>query len=161
VSLLGVHNWFFGHQFVPMTQAAFIPENLTAPPRVYRAGLLDRAARTQAFEHLWSGLTGPSGVLPEWLIPRLRLDRPGTASLRVLGVLGIKLLALILLVRALLSLHRADWPLSVLLIASTGLVVPLLFYQNVGRFGLLPWAFVELAAVVAGSRGGWPWSRRC
>jgi hypothetical protein len=93
--------------------------------------------------------------LPEWLIPRLRLDGPGHASLRVLGVLAIKILALILLVRALLSLHRADWPLSVLVIASTGLVVPLLFYQNVGRFGLLPWAFVELAAVVAGSRRVW------
>ena len=32
--------------------------------------------------------------------------------------------------------------------------MPLLFYQNVGRFGLLPWAFVELAAAVAGSRTG-------
>ena len=59
MSLLGVHNWFFGWQFVPMTQAGFIPENLTAPPRVYRAGLLgDREARAQAFEHLWGALDG-------------------------------------------------------------------------------------------------------
>src|SRR5262249_23534522 len=35
VLLIPLHNWYFGHAFVPLTSSAFTPDNLTAPPSLY------------------------------------------------------------------------------------------------------------------------------
>jgi len=35
VLLIPLHNWYYGHVFVPLTNSAFIPENFSIPPKLY------------------------------------------------------------------------------------------------------------------------------
>lgn len=59
VLLIPLHNWVFGHQFVPLTAAAAIPQNLVVPPGRYAdafgsllGGSVDRDAWRQIGAHL-------------------------------------------------------------------------------------------------------------
>jgi hypothetical protein len=48
VLAMPLHNWVFGHQFVPMTTATSMPDALTAPPSVYVGALQELLQATPA-----------------------------------------------------------------------------------------------------------------
>lgn len=136
--LLLLHNLSFGGEFVLLTRASDIPENLLAPPSLYLealgdllSGRTESAAVGRVGDHLssWLGIGG--GMYVALLLASLLI------ALLFAAVTG----RLAAMVRAAVSL--LDRPLVALCIFAIGLQAVLLFYQSTGRYG-------QLAQIVSG-----------
>lgn len=127
VLLIPLHNWYFGHEFVPLTSSAFTPDNLTAPPSVYWAaiteiGELDFSGRAlaQVLRQLgrWNGITDFYRVIAVLVVVWSAFRNSSAPSLRGLALVALSMQA------------------------------TLLFYVPSGRYALLAWLLVFTIFVV-------------
>ena len=134
ISLLPLlHNLHFGGQFVLLTSASTIPQNLLNPPSVWWGALVEflhgdlrgpNVSRWAA--HMREFVTGFAGILPLLVLCLVLLGAP------VLFLKG-KLGGVIERLRA-----SVDRPLAALIVFWAGLECVLLIYHPRGRYGLLP-----------------------
>ena len=127
-----LHNLHFGGQFVLLTSASTIPENLLNPPHVWWGAFVEllrgdlhgpNVGRWAA--HMHGFVTGFSGMV---LLPALCLVLIGVPALYFNGRLAVAFNRL----RA-----SVDRPLAALIVFWAGLECVLLFYHPGGRYALL------------------------
>lgn len=125
VLLIPIHNYIYGHRFVPLTAAANIPENLKVPPLTYInairdaiSGNLPSASMDMVLAHLYK-------FSNSWL-----------------------LLLLVLVLSAWVNLKRIQArKANELLLITMGLFLPFFFYDASYRYSLLAW----LCAIIIGA----------
>jgi len=139
VLLLAFHNWYFGHQFVPLTSSAFVPDNLLTPPSVYIASLQEI----------------------------LKLNLSGDNLARVIRQLGdwnhlsdfYRLLTVIVVIWVAIRKNTAP-ALRALAIAALSMQSLLLFYFPWGRYSYLAWLMVFVVFVITTREVFLPWIRQ-
>ena len=119
--LIPLHNWYFGHEFVPLTSSAFTPDNLTAPPSVYWAAIMEM--RELNF----------SGDALGHVLRQLSRWNDITDFYRVIAVLVV--------IWVFLRTSSAPWLRGLALVALS-MQAFLLFYLPNGRYALLAWLLV-------------------
>jgi hypothetical protein len=127
VLLISLHNWYFGHELVPLTSSAFAPDNLTAPPSVYWAAIkeigkidVSGEALAQVRRQLgrWNGITDFYRVIAILVVVWVLFRQESAASLRGLALVALSMQAI------------------------------LLFYLPNGRYAVLAWLVVFVLLVV-------------
>ena len=128
ILLIPIHNWYFGRQFVLLTSAAFIPQNLATAPSTYLAAL------TEALQQDWAGenLVRVYKQLRTWI------------NLSDLYRVPILLVCVWVLGSRLFKVH-----IKALALLAVSLQLPLLFYRPEGRYSLLAWLLTFLVFLVA------------
>ena len=131
VLLIPLHNWYFGHEFVPLTSSAFTPDNLIAPPSVYWAAIeeisrLDFSGGgiAQVLRQLsrWNEITDFYRVIAVLVVVWILLRPNSAPSLRGLALVALSMQAI------------------------------LLFYIPSGRYALLAWLLVFTLVMIEVSR---------
>lgn len=125
--LIPLHNWYFGHEFVPLTSSAFTPDNLTAPPSIYWTALKEM------------GELNFSGDARDRVLRQLSRWNDITDFYRVVAVLVV--------IWALFRRSSAPWLRGFALVALS-MQAFLLFYLPNGRYALLAWLLVFTIIVV-------------
>jgi hypothetical protein len=125
--LIPLHNWYFGHEFVPLTSSAFTPDNLTAPPSTYWAAIKEM------------GELNFSGDALARVLHQLSRWHDITDFYRVIAVLVV--------IWALLRTSSAPW-LRGFALVTFSMQAFLLFYLPNGRYALLAWLLVFTIIVV-------------
>jgi hypothetical protein len=127
VLLISLHNWYFGHVFVPLTSSAFTPDNLTAPPSVYWMAI----AEMSRLDFSGEGLAQVVRQLSRW--------NEATDLYRVVAVLAV--------VWVFLRANSAPW-LRGLALVTLSMQAILLFYLPNGRYALLAWLLVFIIVLI-------------
>src|SRR5262249_10943358 len=127
VLLISLHNWYFGHMFVPLTSSAFTPDNLTAPPSIYWVAIKQMMALNFSGE----ALAQVSQQLSRW--------NEITDFYRVIAVLAV--------LWVFLRTSSAPW-LRALALVALSMQALLLFYLPSGRYAPLAWLLVFTIVVV-------------
>lgn len=124
ILLVPIHNYIFGHRFVPLTSAASIPENLKAPPLTYIH------AMTDVVTGHWSSAN--MDVIKEHLL-KFRSSW--------------EIFCIVMVLAAWTYRKRVHAPMTNgLLLVTVGMFLPFLFYSASGRYHLLAW----LCAIIVG-----------
>jgi len=124
ILLVPMHNYVFGHRFVPLTAAANISENLKAPPSAYIQAIKDAVSGNWASENL------------EVIVGHLHKFGSSWAILCLL--LGLAAWAYRRRVQTYMS--------NGLLLVTLGMFLPFLFYDASLRYRMLAW----LCAIIVG-----------
>jgi len=125
--LIPLHNWYFGHEFVPLTSSAFTPDNLTAPPSIYWAAIKEM------------GELNFSGDALAQVVRQLSRWNEITDFYRLIAVLVV--------IWVFLRTSSAPWLRGFALVALS-MQAFLLFYLPNGRYALLAWLLVFTIVVV-------------
>ncbi|MCY4230862.1 MAG: hypothetical protein OXF26_08320, partial [Alphaproteobacteria bacterium] len=133
ISLLPLlHNLHFGGQFVLLTSASTIPQNLLNPPAVWWGAFV---------ELLHGDLQGPN--LSRWAAHMYRFVTGSTGMILLLTLCLVLIGAPVLYLKGRLAgacnrlRSTVDRPLAALMVFWAGLVCVLLFYHPRGRYSLL------------------------
>ncbi len=132
-----------------MTAAVDIPENVHVPPRDYALALGNDESRTRIVRHLTTGLFDLSGFLSRFAADSTRSLVPRLGPFLPYGVAAAKLCVLVLMLVGLLRWRNRSLEIRVLLMASVGLLAPMLVYFNTDRWAVLPWSLAALVAAAA------------
>src|SRR5262249_18907174 len=116
--LIPLHNWYFGHEFVPLTASAFTPDNLTAPPSIYWAAIKEM------------GELNFSGDAFDQVLRQLSRWNDITDFYRVIAVLVVVWVSL--------RTRSAPWLRGLALVALS-MQAFLLFFLRHGRYAFLAW----------------------
>jgi hypothetical protein len=129
-ALMPLHNWIFGHRFVPLTSAADIKENLLMPPSKY----IEAALWILSLGGSYESFHDAQAHLERWLttLPQ-----------------GSKVLHLLVLVGAVVAIiaNIGHWRIATLGITTVALQGTLLFWHPDGRYALLTWLFTTLVFI--------------
>ena len=139
VLLLTFHNWYFGHQFVPLTSSAFAPDNLLTPPSVYIASLQEILKLNLSGDNLalvmrqivrWNGLSDFYRVFAVIVVFWVAIRGNTAPALRALAIVALSMQSLLLL------------------------------YFPTGRYAYLAWLMVFVVFVVTFREVFLPWMRQ-
>lgn len=139
VLLIPLHNWYFGHQLVPLTSGAFTPDNLTAPPSVYWAAAKEIAHRDFSGE-----------ALPRVLRQLRKWNQP---------IEFYRVVALLIVIWVAIRRESALTAMQALAVVALVMQAMLLFYLPSGRYSLLAWLLVFTIVVVEAKEAFLPWAR--
>jgi hypothetical protein len=125
ILLVPIHNYVFGHRFVPLTSAANIPENLKVPPLAYIHAIKD-------------------AVTGHWTSANMDLVEGHLLKFRS----SWEILCFVLVLAAWTYRRREQTPITNgLLIVTMGMFLPFLFYSAFGRYHLLAWLCATILGV--------------
>ncbi len=146
VLLMALHNWVYGHAFVPFSNNATLPELLVMPPSAYAAALREMITLDFHGGYLARALM----QLPGWL------SGPATSYATVpLNAAGVIILAYV----AVLGRGFDPW-LRLVGLATLAQHAVALFYAAIPRYYYLSWLLTMLVVMVWLRRVGSSWLQR-
>ena len=143
---MALHNWVFGHVFVPLSANAAHPDVLVMPPSAYVAALRELAAFDFSGEYVWRALM----QLPHWL------SGPAESYATVpLNAAGVAILAFVVVWG-----RRFDPWLRLVGGAALAQHVVALFYVATARYHFLSWFLTMVVVMVFMHDVGMGWLKR-
>jgi len=145
VGLMALHNWVFGHVFVPFGSNAAIPEVLVVPPRIYAQAMVELAH---------ADLHGEA--LPR-VLRQLQMALLGPMQRHAFIFVGAAEVAIVM--RVALRRQSSEWDRLLAVAALAGFAI-MLFYASTPRYHLLTWLLAAIVSAMWLSDESLPWLRR-